>query len=179
MAAMQDVENKLDELFVKKAPALPEGFKEWLVKYLPWINLVLGLFSLYSVYVIWHWAHYANNLINYANEISAAYGGTQIAADRLSVGIWIGLVFLTIETLLYIVAFPATRARKKSGWNLLFYALIVNVLYGVVMLFTSYGGFGTLLGSLIGTAIGLYILFQIRAKYLHEKAPAAAKKEEK
>lgn len=179
MAAMQDVENKLDELFVKKAPALPNGVKEWIVKYLPWINLVLGVFSLYSVYVIWHWAHYANNLIDYANQISAAYGGTQISTNRLSVGIWLGLIVLAIEAILYIVAFPATRARKKSGWDLLFYALIVNVVYGIVMVFTSYGGFGSLLGSLIGTLIGLYFLFQIRAKYLHEKAPAAAKKEEK
>jgi hypothetical protein len=47
----------------------------------------------------------------------------------------------------------------------MFYALLVNVAYGVVMLFTNYGGIGTLLSTLIGSAIGLYLLFQIRSSY--------------
>ncbi len=172
MSVVQDLETKLNEVFVKSAPALPAGAVKWIVKYIPWINLVLGLLTLYSVYVIWHWAHFANSLINYANSVSAAYGGTQIATNRLSFGIWIGLFVLAVEAILYIAAFPSTRAHKKSGWDLLFYALLVNVVYGVVMLFTAYGGIGTLISTLIGTAIGLYFLFQIRASYLGERVHA-------
>jgi len=165
MSALQPLEDWLSDIFVKKAPELPAGGKKALVEYLPYINLVLGLVTLYSVYVVWHWAHLANTLINYANTLSAAYGGPAVAGNRLGVGIWLSLIVLAIEAGLYIAAFPATKARKKSGWDLLFYALLVNVVYGVVILFTDYGGIGNLIGAVIGSAIGLYLLFQIRASY--------------
>jgi hypothetical protein len=179
MSALKSLEKNLNSYMVKQAPPLPTNAKKALVQYLPWINLVLGLLTLYSVYVIWHWAHLANNLINYANSVSAAYGGPQIVSGRLTFGIWLGLVVLAVEALLYIAAFPATRDRKKSGWDLMFYALLVNIVYGVVILFTDYGGFGTLLWTLIGSAIGLYLLFQIRDSYSTSKrrpAKAGAKK---
>ncbi len=175
MRALQSLEKSLDDLFVKQGPELPSNAKKALVQYLPWINLILGVLTLYSVYVIWHWAHLANNLINYANSISAAYGGPQVATNRLTFGIWLGLIVLATEALLYIAAFPGTRDRKKSGWNLLFYALLVNVLYGVVIMFTSYGGVGSLIWTLIGSAIGLYFLFQIRASYSGAKAKTTKK----
>ncbi len=79
--------------------------------------------------------------------------------------IWLSIAVLVVEALLYIAAFNPTKARKKSGWDLLFYALLVNVAYGIVVAFTYYGGIGRLLGSLIGSAIGFYFLFQIRASY--------------
>jgi len=45
----------------------------------------------------------------------------------------------------------------------------------VVVLFSNYGGIGSLLGSLVGAAIGLYLLFQIRASYLKKQlAPKEA-----
>jgi len=165
MSALKPLETKLNDLFVKNAPPLPASGKKALVQYLPWINLVLGLLALYTVYVLWHWAHLANNLINYANSLSAAYGGPAVSGNRLSFGIWLGLIVLTVEALLYIAAFPGTRDRKKSGWNLMFYALLVNVVYGVIMVFTNYGGIGNLIGTLIGSAVGGYLLFQIRASY--------------
>ena len=165
MKALDSLEKNLEDFFVEQSPPLSTNAKKALVHYLPWINLLLGLLTLYSVYVIWHWAHQASNLINYANSISAVYGGPQISSNRLSFGIWLGLIVLVFEALLYIVAFPATRRRQKSGWNLMFYAFLVNVVYGVVILFTSYGGIGTLIWTLLGSFVGLYLLFQIRSSY--------------
>lgn len=164
MATTSSIEKGLNDLFVKNAPALPAGGKKFLVDFAPWLSLIVGLLSLLAAYNIWHWAHISNSLIDYANQISAAYGGTQIG-DRLTATIWISMVVLVIQAVLYLAAFPGLRNHKKAGWNLVFYALLVNVVYGVVVMFTSYGGFGHLLGSLIGFAIGAYLLFQIRASY--------------
>lgn len=169
MSALQALETKLADLFVEKAPPLPREGKKTLVQYLPWINLALGLLALYSVYIIWHWAHVANTLINYANNLSAAYGGPPVAANRLSFGIWLGLIILAVEAVLYLAAFPGARDRQKSGWNFMFYALLVNIVYGVVIAFTSYGGFGNLFVTVIGSGVGLYLLFQIRSSYSHKK----------
>jgi hypothetical protein len=165
MSAFPSLEKRLDNIFVKQAPELPANGKKALVKYLPWVNLILGLLALYTVYVLWHWAHLANNLVNYANSLSAAYGGPQIANSRMTFGIWLGLIVLAVEAVLYIAAYPATRDRKKSGWDLMFYALLINVVYGILVLFTDYGGVGSLIGALVGSGIGLYLLFQIRDSY--------------
>ncbi len=170
MSAFQPLENKLEEVFVKKAPPLPPSGKKALVEYLPWINLVLGLLALLVVVGLWNWAHADNGLINYANNLSAAYGGPAVGG-RLNFGIWLGLIVLAFEALLYVAAFPATRDRKKSGWNLMFYALLTNIVYGVIIAFTSYGGIGGLIGTVIGSGVGLYLLFQIRSSY--GKLPAS------
>ncbi len=164
MAASQ-LEKSLERVFIKSAPKLPENGKKMLVEWLPWINLVIGVFTLLSVYWLWHWAHLANNLINYANSLSQALGTNTVVSHRLTVGLWLSLIILAVEAVIYLAAFPAVRARKKAGWDLLFYGLLINIVYGVVILFTNYGGFGTFLSSLIGSVIGLWLLFQIRDKY--------------
>lgn len=165
MSALNGLENSLNEVFAKNAPKLPAKAKDMLAEWLPWINLILGIFTLLSVWWLWDWSHAVNKLADYANSLSASLGGGQVVSDRLTAGIWLGMVVLAIEALIYILAFSPLKARKKAGWDLLFYALLINVVYGVVVVFTNYGGFGNLLGSVIGTAIGLYFLFQIREKY--------------
>ncbi|HSX53172.1 MAG TPA: hypothetical protein VLF90_02260 [Patescibacteria group bacterium] len=163
--SLNKIEDMLSDVFVKKAPKMPENGKKALVQYLPWIDLVLGILTLWSALVLWHWAHLANAFVNYANSINQLYGNNLVQANRLTAGVWFGLIVLIVEGVLYLAAFPGLRERKKSGWNLLFYASMVNVVYAIVIFFTDYGGIGTLLGSLIGTAIGLYILFQVRSAY--------------
>lgn len=175
MSAISSLEKTLDELFVKGAPALPPGGKKWLVKYLPWITVVIGVLTLLATLSLWRAGHTVNQLVDYANQLSQAYGGKAVAASKLGVGYWLALVTLAAEGILYIAAFPALKANKKSGWNLMFYALLVNVAYGFFAIFTSYAGVGNFIGSLIGAAIGGYLLFQIRASYKGSKAASTAK----
>ncbi len=164
MSAVNSLEKSLGDVF-KSAPKLPAGGKKALIQYLPWINLVLGILMLLAAYSLWHWADTFGGAVDSINQLSRAFGGSEVVSDRFSVGIWIAVVLSAIQGLLYIAAFPATRDRKKSGWNLMFYALLLNVVYAVVVLFTDYGGVGNLIGYLIGSAIGLYLLFQIRDAY--------------
>ena len=169
-AALKDLEKQLNTLFVDKAPALPKNAKKVIVQYLPYLNLVAGIFSLWAAWTLWHWAHTVDRWVDYANHIARMYGGPSADVNHLSFMVWVSLLVLAFEAVLYILAFPATKARQKKGWDLLFYALLVNVVYGAVVMFTNYGDFGNLVGSVIGTAIGLYFLFQIRSEYLGGKA---------
>jgi hypothetical protein len=169
---LKPLEKQLEKIFVDSAPPLPKNARKNIAEYLPWINLILGLITLSSLYYLWHWAHIANNVINYANQLSASVGGP-IITNRLGFGVWLGMAVLLVEALLYIAAFPALQNKRKSGWDLLFYAALVNVIYGIVMAFTSYGGIGSLIGAIIGSAIILYVLFQIRENYL--KLPTRSK----
>ena len=173
MAMLTDLENSLEKVFVKSAPKLPEKGKEMLVSWLPWINLVLGILTLWSVYWLWQWANTANNLADFANELSRVYGSGDVVSRDLTAMVWVGLGVLAVEAVLFIMAFQATRARAKRGWDLMFYALLVNLVYGVLVIFTDYGGVGSFIGYLIGSVIGLWLLFQIRSKYLGKhSAPA-------
>jgi uncharacterized membrane protein HdeD (DUF308 family) len=180
MANAAILETKLNDIFVKNAPALPKGGKKVLVEWAPWLALLGGILTLWSVAMLWHWAHVANDLINYANSLSAAYGGTKVADTRMTVGIWLGLLVLLVEGVIYLLAFPGLRDRKKSGWNWIYYGALINIVYGFVIMFTNYGGVGSFLLSLVGSVIGLWLLFQVRASYLsrgksatHEESNAA------
>lgn len=180
MAAMDDLEKSLDEIFVKKAPALPKGLKEWIVTYLPIINLVLAALSLIAAYVLWNSARVVNNYADFANSFSRAYGnGDVVSTTGLTLGVWLAIGIIAATAVIYIAAYPALKARKKAGWNYMFYALLINAVYGVVVAFTAYGTIGNIFGSAIGTIIGLYFLFQIRELYLKgnktEPAKPAAK----
>lgn len=175
MGALNTVETKLDDVLHKKAPVqLPENGRKLIVQYLPWINLVLGVFALWSAWSLWRWAHLANALIDYANSLSQAFGGAPVVSNRMTVLMWVGIALLAVEGLLFLAAFPGTRDRKKSGWNLLFYAAILNAVYGIVIVFSEYGGAGQLIASLIGSVLGLYFLFQIRDYYTGRRTVAAA-----
>lgn len=169
MGSLDNLEKALDDVFVKKAPKLPASAKKVIVDWLPWINLVFGILALWGAWALWSWANTVTRWTDYANELSVALGGSKVVDDRLTVVVWLALIVLAVEALLYIMAFPATRDKKKSGWNLMFYALLVNAVYGVVTLFSSYGGASNLIGYLIGSAIGLYFLFQIRDMYISGK----------
>lgn len=164
MASSAPLENNLADLY-KSAPALPDGGKKFLVDVAPWLALIAGLLSLWSAYGIWHWARAASRVADYVNNISAVYGSGAVLETRWTVTLWLALIVATIQAILMIAAFSGLKARKKQGWNLLYYSLLLNLAYGIVLMFTSYGGFGSLIAALIGSAIGLYFLFQIRSSY--------------
>jgi hypothetical protein len=166
MATLGSLEKNLQDIFVGKLPPLPVKGKKFIVKNLPYISVVVGTLTLIAAWELWHWAHVANNLINYANEMSRMYGGEQVATTRMNAGIWLALIVLVVEAVMYLMAFQPTKDHKKSGWNLIFYAALVNLAYGAITIFTDYNGFGSFLGTIISTGVGLYLLFQIRESYL-------------
>jgi hypothetical protein len=165
MGPIKSLETTLEK-FSKGLPSLPKNVKDWLVHWAPWLTLIGGILMLWAAWSLWHWAHVANTLINYANNLSRALGGQSVVSNRMTVGIWLGVIVLLVEAVMYLMAFPSLKTQKKSGWDLLFVVSIINVVYGVVLMFTNYGGVGNLFGSVIGTLIGWYLLFQIRSYYL-------------
>jgi hypothetical protein len=173
---LQKLETSLDDAY-KKAPPLPKGGKDFLVDALPWLSLLGGIVSLWAAWGLWHWARTVNALADYANNLSAAFGvDAPVATNRLTVSVWLALIVMAVTALLYLAAFSLLKDRKKKGWDLLFYAALLNVVYGLVMLFTDYGGLSTFIGYVIGTAIGLYFLFQVRSGYTGAKVPSAPSK---
>ena len=138
----KDLIGFLDFYLVKKAPfQIPDNIREWLVKFGPWIALVLMLLTLPFVLL--------------------ALGISTVLLPFAAVGYATGFTFVAVVAIvqfgLQVAALPGLFARKMSGWTLLFYANIVGVLSSLLH--------GALIGAVLGGLISFYILFQVRSLY--------------
>lgn len=180
---LTNLETKLDDLFVRSAPRLPEGARKGLANWLPIISLVVGILTLLAAFSLWRWAHAVDNVLGgICNAYSVSGCGNLGVASRFSVWVWVAIIVMGVEGLLYLLAYPGLQARKKDGWNYLFYGALLNIAYAVVILFTGYNTVTNFLGALIGSAVGFYFLFQIRDMYASKKeiaAPASKNSEKK
>lgn len=160
---MQPIETALDNLF-KKLPQMPESARKGLASFIPWLTLLGGIVSLLAAWYLYQAVAWVDQ---WATGMYSAIGYTS-PVSGISAVAWVGLALLVVQALLFLVAFPALRSYKKSGWSILLWASVVNVVYDVVYnLFGGYGyaNIGQLIFSLIGVLIGLYLLFQIRPLY--------------
>lgn len=169
MTKLHKLERKLDKIFNEDFPSLPTKTKKLIVKYIPWISLIGGLLSLWADWELWRWGHLAS--LSYVTNLTNFYSGAKLvqSSNQMSFGIWLGIIVLAIEAIIYITAYFGLKSQKENGWNLVFYGALINLLYGIVIAFTSYGGFGSLIWSIIISVIVLYILFQIRSAYRKTK----------
>ena len=132
----------LDEYLVKKAPfQIPDAAKEFLVRFGPWISIVLLVLTL--------------PVLLFALGIGTMlmpFGGVGYAT-----GFGVVAIFAIVQVGMLLMALPGLFARKMSGWTLLFYEQLVSFVGSIVA--------GSIVGALLGLVIGLYILFQVREKY--------------
>ena len=140
--APKDLVGFLDFYLVTKAPfQIPTAGREWIVKFGPWITLVLLILTLPPLLIALG-----------IGTFFIPFGGVNYAA---------GFGFLTlviiVEVGLMVAALPGLFDRKLTGWNLLFYSQLVSIVYSLLT--------GSIVGGLLFGLISLYILFQIRPLY--------------
>lgn len=142
-SALSNLEDTLEVYFVKKAPfQLPPGAKEAIVKFGPWVMIVLLVMSLPLLFA--------------ALGLSAALMPAAMMAGyspMYNVGMWISVASLVVDAM----ALPGLFARKMSGWRLAFYATLLSVVASLVM--------GSIVSAILSAVIGLYILFQVKSMY--------------
>ncbi len=135
----------MDEYLVQKAPfQIPDKGKEAIVKFMPWIIVVLMVLALPVIL----------SLLGLSAILTpfAMLGGYAYGVNNVIFGV-ITLVSLVLE----IMALPGLFAQQERGWRLLFYSTLVSLLAGIAG--------GTPINALIFTVISFYILFQIKEKY--------------
>lgn len=135
---------KLDEFLelylVKKAPSLPANIKEFIVKYGPYISIVMMALM--------------------APVIIAVFGFSSLAylgGVRSGFNFSISTIFMIGQLALQIIALPGLFKRAKSAWRLMFYASLVGLVYSILS--------GAIVNGLISVVLSLYILFQIKPLY--------------
>jgi hypothetical protein len=142
--APKDLIGFLDFYLVQKAPfQIPDGGREWIVKFGPWITVVLLVLMLPPLLFV------------------LGVGATLVpfAGTGYATGFTYHVVVLIVQLALTVMALPGLFARKMTGWKLLFYAQIVSVA-GALLNYAF-------VGAIIGGLISFYVLFQVRAKYVN------------
>ncbi|WP_353721535.1 hypothetical protein [Dyadobacter sp. 676] len=143
MASNLPFEKKLEPIFIQKFPALPDSTKELFVRYGPYV-LLAACVTIVVVLLA------AIGIMG----ASAGFGAVSIGMGfNFYVSVFLGLVALVMSFL----AFTPLRSRKKSGWKLIYYAL----LFGLGSSLFELNVFVFLVAGLLG----FWVLFQIREKY--------------
>ena len=162
---LEKLELALDDLLRKKAPwQMPENGRRALANALWWLALIAGVVQLWAAYEFWRQADKVNEVVDWANSLSSVYG-TNVAPqiDHLGPFFYLSLLVLAVDGVILLMAVSKLKVHAKMGWNLLFYSMLVNLVYGVIRVFSEYdGGAGTLVWSFVSSLIGAYLLFQVR-----------------
>jgi hypothetical protein len=151
-APANGLEKTFDEWFVAKAPyQLPASAKETIVRWSPWITLIL--------------------LILFAPAALAVFGaGALVGGLSAAVGVHVGplyylaFVVLFIQLIVMAVSIPGLMKRRYSGWRLVYFSALISFAYSVLNSI-AFGAIMGIITAAISTAIELYILFQIRGYY--------------
>ncbi|OGK31005.1 hypothetical protein A3A93_06345 [Candidatus Roizmanbacteria bacterium RIFCSPLOWO2_01_FULL_38_12] len=137
------LENTLKKYFVDKAPfQIPDDIKEIIVKFGPWVILVLMILSLPVIF--------------------AALGLTAVLSPFAMMsgyqGMWfVPMILNVIVIVLELIALPGLFKRTITGWRYAYYATLVSIVASLA----SY----QILGAIISGLIGFYVLFQVKEKY--------------
>jgi hypothetical protein len=141
---LSQVEEKLNLYFGKKAPSMPENIKEFIVKYSPYLSIVMLIFAIPAILISF-------GLVTFA--IPLAYLSSVHTGFTFSITALISLASLVFEA----IAIPGLFKRTRQSWQYMFYASLLSLL-SYLLAFN--------IGSLIiSGAISFYILFQIKALY--------------
>ncbi len=165
MGALAKLEDSIGKIF-KDLPQLPDSTKEGLAKVWPWLALIGGVLQLFAALALWRLASWADRVTDLANSLSVYYSGYTAGPSSFDkTVIYLGVAMLVVEAVILLMAFPKLQKRERGGWNLLFLAGLINLVYGVVQIFTFERGIGSFVMSLIGSAVVFYLLFQVREKF--------------
>lgn len=132
----------LSDYLVKKAPVLPKDIKKFLVQIAPFLailTVVLGLPAILTVL-----------------GLGAALTPFAWAAGAYTGYYWLFWAVGLAQVVLAGMSIKPLFARSGHGWRLMFYSQLLSII-------SSVGNYN--IGSLLFTAISLYLLYQIKSSY--------------
>lgn len=140
--APKDLVGFLNFYLVTRAPfQIPDGAKEFLVRFGPWLIVVALVLMLPAAL-----------LVLGLGAIVAPFAGISGVTGFGFLGLG-----LLVQFGLTAAALPGLFARKLSGWTLLLYAQLVSIVFSLLG--------GHIVAAVIGGLISLYLLFQVRSLY--------------
>ncbi|MBO0929843.1 chromate transporter [Fibrella aquatilis] len=134
------LENELAPIFTTKAPfQLPEEAKDLIVKIMPYIAVVLLPLSILAI----------------------LFGGglALLSFFTLHLGASLALIIMIIAIVVGLMAIPGLFSRSRDGWSKTYLSQLIWI---VSMLVEFH-----ILSAVISFLLGMYLLFQIRDRYVN------------
>ncbi len=164
MKIMKDIEKTLDGLF-KGLPPLPENVKKWLADK-AWIFAIIGIVlgGLSGLLLL-------TGAILVSTVVSPAYVGSLYAAQTTVAShfvlfAWVALIALAVNVIILIKAVPLLKVKARAGWDLIFLSAVLWFAYDLFNWLQYTKDIGSFMWSILSTAVGFYILLQIRDKFV-------------
>jgi hypothetical protein len=165
MEQLNLIDKTIGEWF-KGMPHLPEALTKWLAQNVWWIIIILVAFSVLSLF----WTVLLTLL-------SFGFAAGLWTQDAVTAGIFgvallaiiVSIVSLLITTFINALAISPLRRMEKKGWMLLLLAQLVGAALGIVGNIVSLNFGGVIIGML-GLAICLYVLYEIRSYFIPVKS---------
>lgn len=143
-STLKQLDDTLDLYLVQKAPSLPTNIKELIVKISPWLTLIFLVLSLPAVLAVLG----IGALFTPFSYLGGMNAGLQYT---------VSMVILAVTIVLEGLAIPGLFKRSISGWNFLFYSVLVSIISNIVSFNIG--------GLILGTIVPLYFLYQVKSYY--------------
>lgn len=108
-AHLHTLEQTLDLYLVRKAPAIPENWKEMIARFTPWITLIAIIIALPFIVLP----------LNHLGVTGFMF--------------MIGKAVFVTTLVLQAVAIGGLFKRQARGWRYLFYATLLNAAYNIIL----------------------------------------------
>jgi len=144
---------KKGESILKDLPHLPKDWVKNIVKVLPYLVLLGGIFSLISGF---------QNLFTFNRNRAWVMHWLQITRTYY----YVTAVFSILMAILYLMAYKPIKNKEYEGWLLLFWTVILSLIQSIVLLIM---GWGNLVGSIIAAVIGFYLIYEVRSEFVAKK----------
>ena len=146
MDNLKQLDSTLEKYFVKKAPKLPVDIQNLIVTYGPYLLMVgvalgaVGVLSALGMSMAFMPFARMNGYMSAYSQSSTLY-----------------LIFTGVILVLEGLAIPGLLKKSMQGWTYLFYATLVGAVKSIVQF--------NIAGLIIGSGIGLYLIYQIKSHY--------------
>ncbi|OGH02827.1 MAG: hypothetical protein A2798_00110 [Candidatus Levybacteria bacterium RIFCSPHIGHO2_01_FULL_37_17] len=145
----------LEDVYAK-APSLPAGVKDFIVMVAPWVAVILGVLSVLG---------FAVSLLGFgALGVLAPLAGSAATVSLAGFGLITTVLGLASGVLL-LLAFRPLQKRALSGWNLMFWVLVLGLISTAVGNTLFYFSVVGLVMAVVWFLIELYFLFQVKSSY--------------
>ncbi|MFA6007335.1 MAG: hypothetical protein WC784_01660 [Candidatus Shapirobacteria bacterium] len=140
---LTEIENKLDFYFGKKAPAMPENIKELIVKYSPYLTILVMIIAVPTIL--------------FAFGVGSAFSSIAYLTGSFRPLLYFESLLALVAIVLEFLALPGLFKRTKKAWQFMFYATLVGLLNSLIGV--------KIFDLILDGLISFYILFQIKSYY--------------
>jgi amino acid transporter len=145
-----DMIGKIEKPF-KDLPHLPKGLREFFVMIAPWLAIIGAVLSALGVVTSLGAVFGMANTMPYAQMLFPKNYFMVMAVSQ------------ALTAVLLYMAYKPLKAKMTLGWVYMYWNMILSVLTMVVGLVMGWQS--SIVGLVLGTLIGLYLLFELKPHY--------------